>query len=96
MRLRHCLVIYTVTKMKKVFIFGLGYTGERLARLLVSEGCVVGGTVRKESEMIKFSKIGVMTVLWDSNVSSFPQPMEVLDGVSAVLSTIQVHVIVFV
>ena len=40
----------------KVFIFGIGYTGGRLAEMLLRDGIEVGGTVRSEERMVEWQQ----------------------------------------
>ena len=53
-------------KQRVMFIFGLGFTGARLAKAMVAEGWTVIGTCRSEGSAAKHRLDGVHTVVWDS------------------------------
>ncbi len=62
-----------------------------MAKLLQSEGYVVGGTVRKHEDMMQWRERGVMAFKWDSVTSqTMSESMAALDGCTYILSTVQV------
>jgi nucleoside-diphosphate-sugar epimerase len=71
-------------KSKKVFIFGLGYTGSRVAKMLVEEGWDVTGTVRNGPDIQNNSIIpGVRVVLYDSDRGSVEDELTRCGGIDA-------------
>jgi nucleoside-diphosphate-sugar epimerase len=68
--------------MKRIFIFGLGYTGGTVARRLRADGWTVGGTVRDGGVRETLRREGIAAVDFKDAVSG-------LAGASHVLSTAQ-------
>eukprot|EP00667_Euglena_gracilis_P004468 EG_transcript_4491 len=63
-----------------LFIFGLGYTGERFAREMLAAGWTVWGTVRSREALDRLTALGVGCVLWT-------EPLD-RDAVGRVLQTV--------
>ena len=70
---------------KRLFIFGLGYSGLEIARLAKAEGWIVAGTVTRPEKAERLAAEGIDTHLFDGTASL---SANALDNASHVLSTI--------
>lgn len=71
--------------MKRLFVFGFGFSAAALARILLPEGWQIGGTCRSESKAGELRALNVAPVLFDG---STPLAPTVLDGVTHILASI--------
>lgn len=72
---------------KSIFIFGLGYVGSRLGRLLAARGWRVAGTTRTPERLAAETRAGWVIHRF-SNDSPLADASSALGGVDAILSTI--------
>lgn len=70
---------------KVLFIFGLGYVGQHLARALRTQGWRVKGTTRTQEHRKKLNDQGFEASLWNETI---PFPFELLEDVTHILVTI--------
>ena len=68
-----------------LFCFGLGYTGQALARSLLAEGWRVSGTCRDQARAEELTGLGIEAHLFDRTHALSP---EVLGGVTHVLNSV--------
>jgi nucleoside-diphosphate-sugar epimerase len=71
--------------MPRLFIFGLGYTGETLARELLADGWQVAGTSRSAEKCAELTKLGLEATVFDRS-----QPLDetALAGATHLLSSV--------
>lgn len=67
---------------KSLFIFGLGYTSQVLARAAMAQGFSVAGTVRSNEKCASLNESGIKTFLFDAI------PQEILENSTHILSSI--------
>lgn len=71
----------------KCFIFGLGYTGQYLAKILLDSGWIVGGTSQTEEGMHKLELMGVEAHIYTPHHGLY-HPVEALAGVTHLLISV--------
>jgi nucleoside-diphosphate-sugar epimerase len=77
---------FSNTPPGSIFIFGLGYTGERFAKMLLSNGWRVWGTTRSNDARLRFSTLGVSCVLFGEGMN-VDELRDALSNVTHVLVT---------
>ena len=70
---------------KHLFVFGMGYSAQELARRLLAEGWMVSGTVRSDEKGMALHRAGMRA--WRFNDETL-LPVAALDGVTHVINSV--------
>ncbi len=73
--------------MNRLFCFGLGYTGQALARSLMADGWRVAGTCRGEDQAAELAGLGIDVHLFDRS-NPLASAADALAGTSHLLSSV--------
>ena len=71
--------------MPRLFIFGIGYTGEALARAVLADGWQVAGTSRSPEKCARLTALGIDAVPFDHTQALAP---DALTGTTHLLSSV--------
>jgi len=72
---------------RRLFVFGLGYSGARMARTCLADGWGVGGTCRNDAAAATLRRLGIETFLFDRG-HALADPGAALAGTTHLLSSV--------